>query len=38
MNPIILPSAIGKIEGQTRFLSLDVATNLGEGKLWIQTS
>ena len=37
MNPIILPLAMGKIVGQTRFFSLGEATNLGEGKLWIQT-
>ena len=36
MNPIILPPVMGKL--QTRFLSLGEATNLGEGKLWIQTS
>ena len=33
MNPIILPSAMGKISGQTRFFSLGEVTNLGEGKL-----
>ena len=33
MNPIILPPAMGKIEGQTRFFSLGEATSLGEGKL-----
>ena len=33
MNPIILPSAMGKIVGQTRFFSLGEATSLGEGKL-----
>ena len=32
MNPIILPPAMGKIVGQTRFFSLDEATNQGEGK------
>ena len=37
MNPIILPPAMGKIVGQTRFFSLGEATSLGEGKLWIQT-
>ena len=37
MNPIILPPAMGQIVGQTRFLNLDKATSLGEGKLWIQT-
>ena len=38
MNPIILPLAMGKIVGQTRFFSLGEATRLGEGKLLIQTS
>ena len=33
MNPIILPPAMGKIVGQTRFFSLGEATSLGEGKL-----
>ena len=33
MNPIILPPAMGKIVGETRFFS----HSLGEGKLWIQT-
>ena len=33
MNPIILPSAMGKIVGQTWFFSLGEATSLGEGKL-----
>ena len=33
MNPIILPPAMVKIVGQTRFFSLGEATNLGEGKL-----
>ena len=37
MYPIILPPAMGKIVGQTRFFSLGEATSLGEGKLWIQT-
>ena len=37
MNPIILPPAMGKLEGQTGFFSLDEATPLGEGKLWIET-
>ena len=37
MNPIILPSAMGKIVGQTEFFSLGEATSLEEGKLWIQT-
>ena len=37
MNPIILPPAMGKIVGQTRFFSLGGATSLGEGKFWIQT-
>ena len=33
MNPIILPPAMGKIVGQTKFFSLGEATSLGEGKL-----
>ncbi len=33
MNPIILPPAMGKIVGQTRFFSLGSATSLGERKL-----
>ena len=33
MNPIILPPAMGKIAGQTRFFSLGEAAGLGEGKL-----
>ena len=33
MNPIILPLAMGKIVGRTRFFSLGEATSLGEGKL-----
>ena len=33
MNPIILPSAMGKIVGQTRFFSPGEATSLGKGKL-----
>ena len=37
MNPIILPPAMGKIVGQTRFFSIDEATSLGEGKLLIPT-
>ena len=37
MNPIILPSAMGKIVGQTGFFSLGEATSLGKGKLSIQT-
>ena len=37
MNPIILPPAMGKIVGQTRFFSLGEATSLEKGKLWIQT-
>ena len=32
MNPIILPPAMGKIVGKTRFFSLGEATSLGEGK------
>ena len=37
MNPIIIPSAMSKLVGQTRLFSLGWATSLGEGKLWIQT-
>ena len=33
MNLIILPPAMGKIVGQTRFFSLGETTSLGEGKL-----
>ena len=33
MNPIILPSAMGKIVGQTRFFNFGKATSLGAGKL-----
>ena len=33
MDPIILPPAMGKIAGQTRFVSFGEATSLGEGKL-----
>ena len=33
MYPIILPPAMGKIVGQTRFFGLGEATSLGEGKL-----
>ena len=33
MNPIILPQAMGKIVGQTRFFSIGEATSQGEGKL-----
>ena len=33
MNPLILPPAMGKIVGRTRFFSLGEATSLGEGKL-----
>ena len=33
MNPIILPPAMGKIIGQTRFLCLGEAISLREGKL-----
>ena len=33
MNPIILPPAMGKIVGQTRFFCRGEATSLGEGKL-----
>ena len=37
MNPIILPTDMGKIVGQIRIFSLGEATSLREGKLWIQT-
>ena len=37
MNVIILPPAMDKIVGQTRFFSLGKATSLGEEKLRIQT-
>ena len=33
INPIILPQAMGKIVGQTDFLSLGEETSLQEGKL-----
>ena len=33
MYPIILPPAMGKIVGQTKFFSLGEATSLEEGKL-----
>ena len=33
MNPIILPTAMGKIVGPTRFFSRGEATSLGKGKL-----
>ena len=33
INPIILPPAMGKIVGQTKFYSLREATCLGEEKL-----
>ena len=33
MNSIILPPAMGKIVGQTRFFSLGEATSLEKGKL-----
>ena len=33
MNPTILPPAMGKVIGQTRFFSLGEATSQGEGKL-----
>ena len=36
-NPIILPPAMGKIVGQTKFFILSEATSLGEGKVWIET-
>ena len=35
MNPTRLPWALGR---QTRLFDLGMATSLGEGKLWIQTS
>ena len=35
MNPIILPPAMGKIVGQTRFFSLGETTSLGEIKTLI---
>ena len=38
MNPNILIRTVGKTVEQTELLSLGMATNLGEGKLWIQTS
>ena len=37
MNPLILPPAMGKYVGRTRFFSFGEATSLGEGNLWIQT-
>ena len=37
MNPIILPPAMGKMVGKTSLFNLDVATDLGEEKLWILT-
>ena len=37
MNPIILPPAMVKVVGQTRFFGPGEATSLGKGKLWIQT-
>ena len=33
MNPTILPPAMGKLVGQTRFFSLSEASSLEEGKL-----
>ena len=33
LDPLILPSTMGKIVGQTEFFSLGEATSLGEGKL-----
>ena len=32
-NTLILPPAMGKIVGQTRFFSVSEVTSLGEGKL-----
>ena len=37
MNPTILHPSMDKIVGQTEHLNLGKATDLGEGKLWIQT-
>ena len=37
MHPPILTLAMGKIVGKTGLFNLDMATGLGEGKLWIQT-
>ena len=37
MNPIIPPSALDKIVGQTELFNLGMATGLGEEKLLIQT-
>ena len=36
MNPTILPSAMGKIVGQTGLFNLGMATCLGEGKLCLK--
>ena len=33
MNPINLPTTIGKIVGQTDFFSFGIVTSLGEGNL-----
>ena len=38
MNPSPLPSAMGKIVGQTRLFSFETATSLGKRNLWIKTS
>ena len=37
MNQIILPPAMVKIVGHSRLFNFDMATDLGNGKLWIQT-
>ena len=38
MNPTILPLAMDKVEEQTEHFSLGLATSLGEGQFWIQTT
>ena len=38
MHPTILPTAMCEIEGQGMLFNFRMATGLGEGKLWIQTS
>ena len=37
MNPTILPSPMDRIVEQIGLFNYDIATGLGEGKLWIQT-
>ena len=37
MNPTNLTSAMSKIVGQSGLFSFGMATDLGEGKVWIQT-